>query len=579
MKKSLSFAIILVLFLTSCSSNTNEAEKSAKEWFLAVNKMESLKADSLVCNGLKDEFRQNLALNSALYLFAGQLIKDIKIEIDDSGIKYQTKSISNDEVSVSVSGEIRGSISGMVTSNKIDEDWKIVKEDGKWKWCGWLRGHTNLAKIPGTSSQTSNNVDPDKPAYQIIGYSISTTDAEKKPGWTTYNFKIGITSNSDKFQQVLFPNKNQLTITTTDGNTYDNGKFLERFKSDVVDDYNQLSLTKDYLFLLPPKAIIFAKGVGTGDWIDKVPKSFHIEFLIPSTLKPKTLTANNINPINWNDVQSKSIDYGDAVKNVPENYTFPYSGKNDSTVKFQISNPRATYEINQFSDKKKPVILMDIEVTNTDNASDQKFDFNASVIDGWGTIYTSVSTGCQGNDRDYKIESTKATTIGPSQTIKGSICIGLGLITDDALANGDYIINLNSPDGVGWFKVHLPFTEQTLSNSNQSNESAPESNLPNTESSNDDPKSGNNSQEENSKYQRATISNNVYFVNLRKSPGFASKDDKKDVVVVIPSGDDVNILSGPEIADGLKWWYAEWDGYKGWIAESKSSGGQILDFK
>ncbi len=583
MKKLLPFFLFTILLFSSCSSNTSEAEKVAREWFLAVNKMDSLKADSLVCSEVKSEFRQNLAINSAIYLFAGQLIRDIKIDVDDSGIKYQAKNISNDEVNISVIGEIRGSISGVVTSENLDEEWKITKEDGKWKWCGWIRGHTNLVKIPSTEQQSENPVNPEKPAYQIFGYSISSKDADKKPGWTNYNFRIGISSTSDKPIQVNFPSKNQITVSTEDENTYDNGRFVEHFKSDVVDQYNNLSLTNDYFFLLPPKAIISARGVGTGNWIDKVPKTFHIEFLIPSTLQPKNLTASNINPINWDEIPSNSFEYGVAIKNVPENYKFPYSSESDSPVKFQISNPKATYQMNQFSTKNEPVILMDIDVTNTDKASDKKFDFRTSVIDGWGTIYTSYTTGCQGNDRDYKLESSKPTVIGPAQTVKGSICIGLGLITEEALSKGDYIINLSTPDGVGWFKVNLPFSEQVSHNGNEvENSGSKKSSIVegNTaESEGQTNKSDSENVASSSINKKATITGNVYFVNLRKSPGFSNKDDKKDVVVVIASGEEVKIISGPKIADGINWWYADWNGYKGWIAERRSSGGLILDFQ
>lgn len=589
MKKLFPLFFITCLFLAGCSSNTSEAEKVAREWFLAVNKMDSLKADSLVCSEVKSEFRQNLAINSAIYLFAGQLNKDIKIDIDDSEMKYQATSISNNEVNISVSGEIRGSISGMVSSDILEEEWKIIKEDGKWKWCGWIRGHTNLAKISSNEQQSEEpvnsekNKEPDKPAYKIIGYSISSKDADKKPGWTNYNIKIGISSSSDKPVIVKFPDKNQISVITEDDNTYDNGKFVEHVKTGIVDQYNNLSLSTDYFYLLPPKAIISARGVGTGDWIYKIPKTFHIDFLVPSTLKPKELTANNINPISWDEIASNFIEFGDAIKNVPENYEFPYSSKNESPVKFEISNPRATNEINQFSTKNEPVITMDIDVTNTDKTGDNKFVFRTSVIDGWGTIYADYSTGCQGNDRDYKLESSNPTVIGPGQTVKGSICIGLGLITEEALSKGDYIINFSTSDGVGWFKVNLPFSERGSNNENINEDSGSKNT---TQVEGNTVESGvqtDNTESEDigasSSQKRAIITGNVYFVNLRKTPGFSNKNDKKDVVIVIPSGEEVRIISGPKVADGINWWYADWSGYRGWIAERRSSGGQILDFQ
>lgn len=77
----------------------------------------------------------------------------------------------------------------------------------------------------------------------------------------------------------------------------------------------------------------------------------------------------------------------------------------------------------------------------------------------------------------------------------------------------------------------------------------------------------------------ARISNQIDMVNLRMSPGYISKDDSRDVVVEIPSGQKVKIINGPERADGLNWWYVEWRTYQGWIAEKTGSGKLILIFE
>lgn len=77
----------------------------------------------------------------------------------------------------------------------------------------------------------------------------------------------------------------------------------------------------------------------------------------------------------------------------------------------------------------------------------------------------------------------------------------------------------------------------------------------------------------------ARISSEVYRVNLRKSPGHINKNNKTDVVIEIPTGSVVKILDGPKTADGLRWWYVEWRGYKGWIAEKTTQGKKILIFE
>lgn len=76
---------------------------------------------------------------------------------------------------------------------------------------------------------------------------------------------------------------------------------------------------------------------------------------------------------------------------------------------------------------------------------------------------------------------------------------------------------------------------------------------------------------------QARISREVGKVNLRRTPGYKSKDDT-DVIVEIPSGEILNLLGGPQFVEGLNWWYVEWNGYKGWMAERTMSGKTILVF-
>lgn len=64
-------------------------------------------------------------------------------------------------------------------------------------------------------------------------------------------------------------------------------------------------------------------------------------------------------------------------------------------------------------------------------------------------------------------------------------------------------------------------------------------------------------------------------VNLRKSPGYKSKP-AGDRIALVPSKAQVTIITGPARADGLLWWYIDWNGKQGWMAESRASGAPIL---
>lgn len=113
--------------------------------------------------------------------------------------------------------------------------------------------------------------------------------------------------------------------------------------------------------------------------------------------------------------------------------------------------------------------------------------------------------------------------------------------------------------------------EPILENEGQpEKETKPEETIPNTEAKT----YAEASVEKNVK--TAVISDNVYFVNIRRSPGYASKDDKKDVIVAVPRRETVTIISGPETADNLNWWYIRWNSYEGWMAETMRTGKTIL---
>jgi len=75
------------------------------------------------------------------------------------------------------------------------------------------------------------------------------------------------------------------------------------------------------------------------------------------------------------------------------------------------------------------------------------------------------------------------------------------------------------------------------------------------------------------------ISDEIFEVYLRKSPGYKNKNANIDVVVKIPTGEIVEITGESKSADGLTWWYVIWNGYEGWIADHTGSGKTILVFQ
>jgi hypothetical protein len=65
-------------------------------------------------------------------------------------------------------------------------------------------------------------------------------------------------------------------------------------------------------------------------------------------------------------------------------------------------------------------------------------------------------------------------------------------------------------------------------------------------------------------------------VRMRRTPGYVGKNDAADSVHYLKQGDVVNIAGGPEGKDGLCWWYADYEGIRGWTADHSSEGTLLL---
>jgi hypothetical protein len=67
-----------------------------------------------------------------------------------------------------------------------------------------------------------------------------------------------------------------------------------------------------------------------------------------------------------------------------------------------------------------------------------------------------------------------------------------------------------------------------------------------------------------------------HAVRMRKSPGYVDKDDNKDSLHYMETGDKVVIKAGPRITDGLCWWFIEHQGFQGWTADHSHEGRLLL---
>ncbi len=79
-------------------------------------------------------------------------------------------------------------------------------------------------------------------------------------------------------------------------------------------------------------------------------------------------------------------------------------------------------------------------------------------------------------------------------------------------------------------------------------------------------------------YEAQISCEDISKVNLRKSPGYANKNDNKDVIVEIPCGESLNLQLVTRFADELTWWKVNWKSYEGWVSDHTGSGKTILTF-
>lgn len=77
---------------------------------------------------------------------------------------------------------------------------------------------------------------------------------------------------------------------------------------------------------------------------------------------------------------------------------------------------------------------------------------------------------------------------------------------------------------------------------------------------------------------KISCADNLYRVNLRRTPGYVNKSDAADSIYEIPCGEYVELLGDTEYVDGLTWWKVEWNGHTGWVADHTASGKTILIF-
>lgn len=138
--------LLCTAMLVVLSACTTASEIGAKKYDKASVSMDWNSISKLTCTDYQTNIQSVGVISSLVTYIApevinsltdtklGDLVKEYKIDIGD--IKYEETSNSGDQAVVHVTGKMNMTILHMPFTMPVDSDYYMVKEEGRWKWCG-----------------------------------------------------------------------------------------------------------------------------------------------------------------------------------------------------------------------------------------------------------------------------------------------------------------------------------------------------------------------------------------------------------------------------------------------------------
>lgn len=137
--KALSSAIAIIIaaaLVAGCRVGSAETpEQGAKAWFDALAEMDGFKVEDRTCQAQQEKMREAGLFSTMLQLF-GQSQLGEQVKIDASSVIVETIRSSGDTAQVRITGKLRAGIGLAVTDQDLAFVWNMVREDGRWKYCG-----------------------------------------------------------------------------------------------------------------------------------------------------------------------------------------------------------------------------------------------------------------------------------------------------------------------------------------------------------------------------------------------------------------------------------------------------------
>jgi hypothetical protein len=112
---------------------TDSPERAAEEWMQALLTIDSAKLAARTCGTLQKEVDDAGGWQAAL---GGESVRPQDIEVDLSDLTFTTLRREGDTAVVSIHGVYRISILGVADSGEADHTCRVVREGGRWRYCG-----------------------------------------------------------------------------------------------------------------------------------------------------------------------------------------------------------------------------------------------------------------------------------------------------------------------------------------------------------------------------------------------------------------------------------------------------------
>jgi len=132
--------LLFVSLLAACGPG-DSPEQAAKEWIEAFVNLDGNKLAERTC-AAQQENVQSGAMWVSAFAALGQMFTGQRTKADISDLRFVTIGRSGSDIAqVRVTGVIRISVLAIAQTQQVDETWQMIREAGRWKWCG-------LAEVP-----------------------------------------------------------------------------------------------------------------------------------------------------------------------------------------------------------------------------------------------------------------------------------------------------------------------------------------------------------------------------------------------------------------------------------------------